>query len=184
MSQKQIQPPSIPPYQGGSLSSDECNGKEGLSPSPDKGRARVGFLPYNKNLTSLARQNRRNPTPAESKIWREILRMRQFAHYKFLRQKPLGGYIVDFYCAELRLVIEIDGDSHAEQVAYDEERTRFLNALGLQIVRFTNDEVLHNIEGVYDNLSRFLPVATETVADVRHLGSDKAGRWKVLEEAQ
>jgi very-short-patch-repair endonuclease len=56
----------------------------------------------------------------------------------------------------LRLVIEIDGNSHAEQLEYDAERTRFLNAIGLQVVRYTNDEVLHNIEGVYDDLSRQL----------------------------
>ena len=174
----QPQPPQ-PPLSGGSQTgglSPLASGSlspitdGGLSPSPDKGRAGEGlglavegfasdsgFLPYNKNLTALARQNRSNPTPAESKMWREILRIRQFSHYKFLRQKPLGGYIVDFYCSELRLDIEIDGDSHVEQVEYDEERTRFLNALGLQVVRYTNDEVLHNLKGVYDDLSQQLP---------------------------
>jgi len=80
--------------------------------------------------------------------------MRQFAQYKFLRQKPIGGYIVDFYCSELRLVIEIDGDSHAETIEYDLERTRFLNALGLHVIRYTNDDILRNIEGVYDDLSQ------------------------------
>ncbi len=137
-----------------------------LSPSLVKGRAGEGLgvageglvLPYNKNLTALARENRNNPTKAETKIWREILRMRQFAQYKFLRQKPIGGYIVDFYCSELRLVIEIDGDSHAETVEYDLERTRFLNALGLQVIRYTNDEIVHNIEGVYDDLNQRIGV--------------------------
>jgi len=114
------------------------------------------FLPYDKNLTTLARQNRSNPTKAERTIWREILRKRQFARYKFLRQKPIGGYIVDFYCAELRLVIEIDGESHAESVEYDRERTKFLNSLGLRVVRYTNHEVLNNLEGVYDDLMRRL----------------------------
>jgi very-short-patch-repair endonuclease len=113
---------------------------------------RGGVLPYNKNLTALARENRKNPTPAETKIWNEVLRMRQFAGYKFLRQKPLAGYIVDFYCSELRLVVEIDGDSHAESVEYDAERTRVLQSFGLTVVRFTNAEVFQNIEGVYDNL--------------------------------
>ena len=171
MSQNRNQPqPPQPPLSGGSQVGGLSPATDGsLSPSPDKGRAgegfgvageglssASGFLPYNKKLTALARQNRSNPTPAESKIWREILRIRQFSHYKFLRQKPLGGYIVDFYCSELHLVIEIDGDSHAEHVEYDAERTRFLNALGLQVVRYTNDEVLHNLEGVYDDLSRLL----------------------------
>jgi very-short-patch-repair endonuclease len=113
---------------------------------------RGGVLPYNKNLTALARENRKNPTPAETKIWNEVLRMRQFAGYKFLRQKPLAGYIVDFYCSELRLVVEIDGESHAESVEYDAERTRVLQSLGLTVVRYTNAEVFQNIAGVYDNL--------------------------------
>ena len=124
------------------------------APSPDKGRVGEGFafLPYSKSLTALARENRSNPTKAERKIWNEVLRMRQFANYKFLRQKPIGGYIVDFYCSELRLVIEIDGDSHTESVEYDEERTKILAAMGLTVVRYTNDEVLTNIQGVYDDL--------------------------------
>lgn len=98
------------------------------------------FLPYNKKLTTLARQNRGNPTQAELTIWREILRKRQLARFKFLRQKSIGGYIVDFYCAELRLVIEIDGDSHAETVVYDSERTKFLSSLGLRVIRYTNEK--------------------------------------------
>jgi len=151
----QNQPPSIPPCQGGSLAPSPCQGGS-LAPSPDKGRAGEGFafLPYNKNHTVLARENRKNPTPAESKIWNEVLRMRQFAEYKFLRQKPIDNYIVDFYCSELRLVIEIDGDSHDESIEYDAERTKVLEALGLIVVRYTNDEVFGNIEGVYEDLSQ------------------------------
>jgi very-short-patch-repair endonuclease len=79
--------------------------------------------------------------------------MRQFASHKFLRQKPIDNYIVDFYCSELRLVIEIDGVSHAETVEYDAERTMVLQALGLVVVRYTNDDVIQNIQGVYDDLS-------------------------------
>jgi len=65
---------------------------------------------------------------------------------------------VDFYCSELRLVIEIDGDSHAETEEYDLERTRFLNALGLQVIRYSNDEIIQNIEGVYDDLNQWIGV--------------------------
>ena len=156
------QPPSIPPYQGGSL-----------APSPDMGRAGEGFavdsafLPYNKNLTERASENRKNPTKAESKIWNEVLRMRQFAEYKFLRQKPIGNYIVDFYCSELRLVVEIDGDSHSETVEYDAERTRVLQALGLTVFRYTNDDVLRNIQGVYDDLSERIENLTPLAPLVR-----------------
>lgn len=116
--------------------------------------AKVAFLPYNKNLTALARENRKNPAKAESKMWNDVLSMRRFSEFKFLRQKPLAGYIVDFYCSELRLVIEIDGDSHADTIEYDAERTLMLNALGLTVIRYTNDEVLSNIEGVFENLIR------------------------------
>lgn len=132
------------------------------APSLVKGRAgeglafdlltKRGILPYNKNLTQRARENRSNPTKAESKIWNEVLRMRQFADYKFLRQKPIDNYIVDFYCSELSLVIEIDGDSHAETVEYDAVRTKVLEALGLTVVRYSNEDVLRNIAGVYDDL--------------------------------
>jgi very-short-patch-repair endonuclease len=105
-------------------------------------------------LTNLARENRKNPTSAELKIWREILSRRQFASYKFLRQKPIGHYIADFYCAQLRLVIEIDGDSHATASDYDADRTRALSKLGLTVARYNNADVLANIEGVYEDLSR------------------------------
>jgi very-short-patch-repair endonuclease len=136
------------------------------SPSPDKGRAGEGlkstekafkFLPYEKRLTALARQNRLNPTPAENLLWQKILRGKQFGQYKFLRQKPIGAYIVDFYCAELRLVVEIDGDSHAEQLAYDARRTQFLESLGLRVLRYANRDVLDLLPGVYDNLLTYLP---------------------------
>ncbi len=141
-------------------------GKTGadLAPSPDKGRVGEGFavdfafLPYNKKLDVRARENRRNPTKAESKIWNEVLCMRRFANFKFLRQKPIDNYIADFYCSELQLVIEIDGDSHAEATEYDMVRTRVLEALGLTVVRFTNEELLRNIQGVYDDLSRRLGI--------------------------
>ena len=170
MNRGQKQPPSIPPYQGGSESgSSPDKGRRGRGCSlPDKGGRGEGlpvapgrgegssFLPYNTNLTALARENRKNPTPAEFKLWKEVLRTRQFAGYKFLRQKPLGGYIADFYCSELQLVIEVDGDSHAESEEYDLERTKILNALGLQVIRYANRDIMRNIQGVYEDLLRKL----------------------------
>jgi very-short-patch-repair endonuclease len=126
------------------------------SSSPDKGRLGgvKAFVPYNKNLTLLARENRKNPTAPEIKMWNKVLRMRHFADYKFLRQKPIADFIVDFYCAELKLVIELDGDSHADAAVYDDLRTVTLNALGIAVVRYTNDEVIKNLDGVYDDLAR------------------------------
>ncbi|WP_298440234.1 endonuclease domain-containing protein [Geobacter sp.] len=135
---------------------DKCGTGDDRAPSPDKGRAGEGliFLPYNKNLIQPARENRANPTKAENRIWNKVLRQRQLANYKFLRQKPINNFIVDFYCSELRLVVEVDGDSHVGAEEYDEQRSRILAAYGLTVVRYTNGEVFHNIDGVYDDLLR------------------------------
>jgi len=114
------------------------------------------FLPYDKKLTALARENRKNPTPAEQKMWLEVLSRKQFVEYKFSRQKPIEHFIVDFYCAKLGWVIEIDGDSHAEQIGYDERRTALLQQHGLIVIRYENRDVLNNIAGVYDDLIRRL----------------------------
>jgi very-short-patch-repair endonuclease len=127
------------------------------------GKRRV-FLPYDEALVSRARENRQNPTPAETLIWNKVLRHRQFQTYKFLRQKPIGSYIVDFHCAELRLVIEIDGDSHARQVEYDEARSEYLRGLGLDVIRYANREVLQNIEGVFLDLQNRIGIGNETGA--------------------
>ncbi|OGS95352.1 MAG: endonuclease [Gallionellales bacterium RIFCSPLOWO2_02_FULL_57_47] len=118
------------------------------------GREGLGFLPYDPKLTTLARANRMNPTPAEKKIWFEVLRSRQFAAYKFLRQKPINRFIVDFYCSSLHWVVEIDGDSHSEDPAYDIERTQILQSHGLTIIRYSNKDVMCNISGVYDDLAK------------------------------
>ena len=92
------------------------------------------FLPYRTRLTPRARRLRRDATFAERKLWHELLRS---LPEKFTRQKPLGAYIVDFYCASERLAIEIDGDSHFESNAerYDERRTFALSELGVRVIR-------------------------------------------------
>ncbi|MBI2304387.1 MAG: DUF559 domain-containing protein [Chloroflexi bacterium] len=118
---------------------------------PDKG-GRGGCVPYDPTLVEKARENRKNPTPAENKLWFEVLQDKRFANLKFTRQKPLDQYIVDFYCAELMVAIEIDGDSHADQTDYDQERTARLNQLGIEVIRYANQEVLNNLEGVYSDL--------------------------------
>ncbi len=151
--------PLSPPLSGGKRAcsappSSETRRDGSAPPLTRGGREGFGFIPYNKKLTTLARENRKNPTAAESKMWNGVLRMRHFADYKFLRQKPIGDFIADFYCAALHLVIEIDGDSHAEAVEYDAKRTNALEALGITVVRYTNDEILKNLSGVYDDLMR------------------------------
>ena len=115
-----------------------------------------GHGPYDEALTEKARENRRRPTPAENKLWFEVLRSRRLSGLKFTRQKPLDRYIVDFYCAELMLAIKIDGDSHNARGRYDEARTRRLNALGVEVVRYANAEVMNNVEGVCVDLQKRL----------------------------
>jgi very-short-patch-repair endonuclease len=150
--------PLDPPLSGGKLarssgihSTDES--AKATPPLTRGGREGLGFILYNKKLTDFARENRKHPTLAESKLWYLLLRMKNFSGYKFTRQKPIANFIVDFYCAELRLAIEIDGDSHAESRSYDLQRTVVLNKLGISIVRYSNDEVLNNLDGVYDDLA-------------------------------
>ena len=111
------------------------------------------FIPYNQNLKEKARKNRKNSTKPEIKIWNEILK-EKFIGYKFLRQKPINNFILDFYCSKILLAIEIDGDSHYEKENYDFKRTNILNNLGIKIIRYTNLEIIKNIEGVYLNLIR------------------------------
>ena len=110
------------------------------------------YIPYNRKLIEVARENRKNPTQAEKKMWFGILKSKQFENYKFLRQKPLDNFITDFYCAELMLVIEIDGDSHAMQEEYDILRSEKLDAYGIKVIRYANDDIISNIEGVYKDL--------------------------------
>jgi very-short-patch-repair endonuclease len=121
-----------------------------------KPKHKFDYIPYKRKLTELARKNRNNPSPAEKKIWYEVLCRKRFEGYKFTRQKPIANFIVDFYCSKLRLVIEIDGDSHAESKEYDETRTNILNQYGLRVLRYTNRDVMNNIEGVYQDLMRIV----------------------------
>jgi len=99
-------------------------------------------------IKQRARALRYNPTEAERLLWRQ-LRFWQIDGYKFRRQQPLGHYIVDFVCLGKRLVVEVDGGQHAEQqMKYDSERDVWLAAQGFSVLRFWNNEVLKNIDGV------------------------------------
>ncbi len=109
-------------------------------------------LIYRNDLKAKARENRSNPTKPEIIMWGDVLRDRQMLGYKFLRQKPIGKYILDFYCSELKLAVEIDGDSHAEQEKYDKNRTKNLNQLGIKVLRYTNQEVMHSSDGLFEDL--------------------------------
>ncbi len=116
------------------------------------------YIPYDKSLREMARKLRSNLTPAEIKFWTTLRIMPFYKQYYFNRQKPLGGFIVDFYCHSLRLVIEIDGDTHSTDSAesYDQKRTRWLEDQGLQVIRFLNHDVLNEINGVMETLERII----------------------------
>jgi very-short-patch-repair endonuclease len=101
------------------------------------------------------RRARHNPTEPEKKLW-SALRNRQIAEAKFRKQTWLCGYLVDFYCAEARLAIEVDGDTHAHQQDYDEQRTMRLEAEGFRVIRFSNDDVMRNLEGVVASVGEAL----------------------------
>jgi len=104
---------------------------------------------YNRKLKQPSRELRKDLTEAEKLLWSKI-RLKQLRGILFYRQKPLGEYIVDFYCPKAKLVIEIDGSQHNKQdaVEYDKVRSEFLKSMGLSTLRFNNNNVLGNIERV------------------------------------
>jgi very-short-patch-repair endonuclease len=104
------------------------------------------------DILSKAKQLRKNQTDAEKVLWKK-LRNRQIYGYKFRRQVPIGSYIVDFMCVSVKLIIELDGGQHAEQQDYDRKRTAYLEAKEFQVVRFWNNDVLTNIDGVLESLT-------------------------------
>ena len=105
------------------------------------------FLERNPALTPKARELRKNMTPWERKLWYDFLRHHPV---RFQRQKPIGNYIVDFYCASRKLAIELDGGQHYEEAGktYDRQRTKELSKLGIRILRFSNLDIDTNFEGV------------------------------------
>ena len=104
-----------------------------------------------------AKENRKNSTKAEKKMWNEILR-NKLTGYKFVRQKPINNFILDFYSSEILFAIEIDGDSHYENRKYDEKRTVILNKLGIKVIRYTNIEIINSIDGVYLDLLKKIKI--------------------------
>ena len=104
----------------------------------------------------FARELRRNATYPERLLW-QLLRGRALEGHRFRRQRPIGPYFVDFVCVERRVVVELDGGQHGrERTQPDVERTRFLEREGFRVVRFWNDEVMSNREGVVEAIVRAL----------------------------
>jgi very-short-patch-repair endonuclease len=112
------------------------------------------FMIYTRSKTlKRARNLRNNQTEAERKLW-GYLRDKRLQGHKFNRQVPVGTYIVDFLCAEAKLIVEVDGATHgdAHEVAYDERRTAFLNEQGYRVMRCFNADVFENLNGVLDTI--------------------------------
>ena len=105
----------------------------------------------------IARKLRKNSTEQERLLWK-LLRNRQFMNLKFKRQFPIGDYIVDFICEEKKLVIEIDGGQHnePENISSDNTRTKYIESCGYKVIRFWNNEISNNLEGVYLKLQEIV----------------------------
>jgi very-short-patch-repair endonuclease len=111
----------------------------------------------NERLTRFARAMRAEPTDAERKLW-SLLRFKALEGYRFRRQRPVAGYILDFYCPAKRLAIELDGGQHsdARQARYDQIRSARLNKSGVRVLRFWDDEVLKHPDAVAEEILREL----------------------------
>ena len=108
-------------------------------------------LPGYRKKVSTARRLRRDSTDAERALWRR-LRGRRFEGYKFRRQVPFDPYIADFVCDDAKLVIEVDGGQHDWEREKDEIRTRHIEQFGFRVIRFWNNEVLSNMDGVLEQI--------------------------------
>ena len=114
-----------------------------------KHRASRRIRGVSRRIQERARELRRDMTPAERVLWGR-LRNRQLEGLKFRRQHPLGRFIVDFCCAQHRLIVEVDGGVHRNQREYDEARTQVLQAYGYRVLRFSNEAVLGDVDAVLE----------------------------------
>ncbi len=114
------------------------------------------MIPYNKNLKELSKSLRNKQTEAEQCLWTR-LRLKHLG-YVFYRQKPIGDYIVDFYCPRARLIVEVDGGQHftVETAGNDRLRDEYMRSLGLTVLRFSNSEVLKNTDRVVGKIYKLL----------------------------
>ncbi len=109
-------------------------------------------------IKSRALAMRKHPTRAEKMLW-QYLRGKRMRGFRFRRQQPINRFIVDFYCRQARLVVEVDGSSHdsTEAAEYDEQRTRFFEELGLSVLRFSNEQVIYETDAVLNTIAQHLP---------------------------
>ena len=113
------------------------------------------IIPYNSKLKELARKLRNDSTFSEILLW-SYLKKKQMRGFDFDRQKPIDKYIVDFYCKDLMLAIEIDGESHYGNEKRDEERDKRLKQLGVMVLRFDDMDVRYNLEKVLESIEKWI----------------------------
>ena len=108
---------------------------------------RYDYTGYNNNLRGVARALRCNQTPQENHLWYDFLKSYPI---RFRRQRPIGSYIADFYCADAKLIIELDGKQHYTEagIEHDENRSYVINSYGFEVIRFSNYDINKNFEGV------------------------------------
>ena len=110
---------------------------------------------FNRSSDTEKRRRLRRESPlAEQRLWLR-LRNRQLMGYRFRRQYGVGPYVLDFYCPELKLAIEVDGDSHFEAREYDRKRQRYIESLGIRVLRFTNREVFERLDDLARGIAAF-----------------------------
>ncbi len=119
------------------------------------------IIPYDPKLRELARKLRKESTLSEILLWKEI-KNKQIMNYEFHRQVPMDKYIVDFYCHELSLAIEIDGTSHAFKEKYDNKRQNRLESLGVQFLRFDDLDVKFKMEEVLKSIEKWIKENTQS----------------------
>ncbi len=111
---------------------------------------------YNPELKQRARELRNSSTLSEVLLWVELKKLKKQYGYDFHRQKPIGNYIVDFFCYKLMLAVEIDGESHIGKEEKDEERQRKLEEIGINFLRFDDLEVKWNVDGVIKKIKEWI----------------------------
>lgn len=112
-----------------------------------EGRTTRGNWRYLEELKLLSRKNRKRATKSENRLWYEFLCKRPLG-FKFLRQKPIGRFIADFYCSKVLLIIEIDGGSHTGRKNYDCGRDLMMEQRGIKTIRFSNTRIVEDLENV------------------------------------
>ena len=121
------------------------------------------------------RKLRAKQTPAEKILWQH-LRNRQLEKCKFWRQYSVGPYILDFYCPQIRLAIEVDGGQHQDAIEYDQERENYLAGLDIKTIRYTNNEVMKNpeniLENIRTNINKIFPISRLPLSGKREEGRE------------